>query len=194
MVKQADHFKSGTKNTNALTEPHMNSNFADHLLIIEHTYSNIEHNMEILYTVPKSYKLNTTEQFEIYKYHKQNKSHILNDQIHFHTHSLIPYSKPKIIKQLLTPNHTISSPTPNHHKQPHSNIKIPRTLLVQSPYDATEDVQYQHKTAVSQELYVIMTIVKIIFTLYQKDGNISEQSYYLIKKTLKIYLSIMPCI
>ena len=65
----------------------INSNFADHLLITGHTYDNIEHNMEILHTLPKSHKLNKTEQFEIYKHHKQNKTHILNDQIHFHTHT-----------------------------------------------------------------------------------------------------------
>ena len=57
---------------NALTKQDTNSNFADNLLITGHTY-NIEHNMEILHTLPKSHKLNTREQFEIYKHHKQNK-------------------------------------------------------------------------------------------------------------------------
>ena len=121
---------------NALTKPHVNSKFADHLLITGHTYDNVEHNMEILHTLPKSHKLNTTEQFEIYKHHKQNKSHILNDQIHFHTHThshrhtSTPYSQPKTIEQLLTP-------TSYHHKQPHNIVKTLRTP-VQHPHVATD--------------------------------------------------------
>ena len=60
------------------------------------------------------------------------------------THSLTPYSKSKIIEQLLTPTILFPTRTLNHHNQPHSNIKSPRTLLVQRPYDATDQVQHQH--------------------------------------------------
>ena len=132
---------------NALTKPHVNSNFADHLLITGHTYDNIEHNMEILHTLPKSHKLNTTEQFEIYKHYKQDKTHTLNDQIHFHTHthSSTPYSQPKTIGQLLTP-------TPYHHKQPNSIVKTPKTPVQRRPHVATDEVRNQHETAVSQKL------------------------------------------
>ena len=129
--------------------------------------------MENLHILPKSHELNTIKQCEIYKHHKQNKSHILNDHLHTHIYiyiyiySLTPYSTPKIIKQLLTLTILFPTPTINHHKQPHSNIKTPRTLLVQRPYDVTEDVQYQQETSVSQKLYVIAAIVKIIYYIFE---------------------------
>ena len=54
-----------------------------------HTYTNFETNLEILYTLPKGPKLNSTEQNEIYKHYKQTPSNILNDQIHYKTHTLL---------------------------------------------------------------------------------------------------------
>ena len=157
---------------NALTKPHMNSSFADHLLITGHTYNNIEHNMEVLHTLTKNHKLNTTNNFEIYKHHKQNKTPILNDKIHFHTHThththsfftILP------IKDHRTPPPTILFPTPTlyHHKQPHK-VKTPRTP-VQRPHVVTDEVQNQHETTVSQKLrvYYIAALLK--------------SSYYIIK-------------
>jgi len=35
-----------------------------------HIYMNIEKNLEILHTLPKGPKLNTTEQYEMYKQYK----------------------------------------------------------------------------------------------------------------------------
>ena len=48
----------------------------------------IEHNMEILHYLPKSRKLNTVEQFEIYRHHALQPNNILNEQIHYKSHTL----------------------------------------------------------------------------------------------------------
>ena len=106
------------------------------------------------------------------------------EQLVLHTHTLFDtILQTKDHRTTPHPHHTIPYPTLNHHKQPHSKIKTPWTLLDQRPYNATEDVQYQHETAVSQKLwaYYIAAIVKSVyyifeFTLYQKDGKIGEQS------------------
>ena len=44
--------------------------------------------MEILHTQPKNQKLNTLEQYEIYKHTKTHPNQILNTQINFSTHTL----------------------------------------------------------------------------------------------------------
>ena len=53
----------------ALTTNYIHSTFATHLQNENHSYTSTEHNMEILHYLPKSRKLNTAEQFEIYRYH-----------------------------------------------------------------------------------------------------------------------------
>ena len=108
--------------------------------------------MEILHTLPKSHRLNTTEQFEIYKHYKQDKTHILNDQIHFNTHTLFDTILPTKDHRT-TPHPTIllPTPTPYHHKHPHSIVKTLRTP-VQRPHVATDEVPYQHEIAVLQKL------------------------------------------
>ena len=45
----------------ALTTNYIHSTFATHLQNENHSYTNIEHNMEILHYLPKSRKLNTAE-------------------------------------------------------------------------------------------------------------------------------------
>ena len=42
----------------------------------------------ILHYVPKSRKLNTAEQFEIYRYHTLQPNNILNEQLHYRSHIL----------------------------------------------------------------------------------------------------------
>ena len=44
------------------------------------------------------------------------------------------------------------TPTPYHHKQPHSRVKTPRTPVQRRPHVATDEVPHQHETAVSQKL------------------------------------------
>ena len=78
-------FKEHTK---ALTQPYINSNYAEHLINNNHNYTNIETNMHILHTQRKSRTLNTTEQYEIYKHHINHPQYILNDQIHHRSHTL----------------------------------------------------------------------------------------------------------
>ena len=53
-----------------------------------HSYTNTEINLEILHTLPKGWKLNKTEQYEIYKHYKQSQTNILNEQLHYKTHTL----------------------------------------------------------------------------------------------------------
>ena len=72
----------------ALTQPLIKSNFAEHTFNTHHTYTNIEANLETLHTLPKGTKLNATEQYEIYKHYKQSPTNILNDQIHYKSHTL----------------------------------------------------------------------------------------------------------
>ena len=43
---------------------------------------------QILHYLPKSRKLNTTEQFEIYRYHTLQPNNILNEQLHYKSHTL----------------------------------------------------------------------------------------------------------
>ena len=67
---------------------HIQSNFAEHIFNTHHTYTDTETNLEILHILPKCPKLNTTEQYEIYKHYKQSPTNILNDQIHYKSHTL----------------------------------------------------------------------------------------------------------
>ena len=46
------------------------SDFAEHMLCIGHKYTNIQTNLQMLCKKHKGLKLNTLEQFEIYKYQK----------------------------------------------------------------------------------------------------------------------------
>ena len=48
----------------------MKSKIVEHIFNTRHTYINIETNLEILHTLLKDPKLNTTEQYEIYKHYK----------------------------------------------------------------------------------------------------------------------------
>ena len=69
-IKHAD--LSNTIHWTHKTEPEIKSNFAEHIFNTNHTYTNIETNSEILNTLWKGPKLNTTEQYEIYKHYKNN--------------------------------------------------------------------------------------------------------------------------
>ena len=55
------------------------SSFATHLHTQNHSYTNIDTNLEILHLLPKGRKLNTAEQYEIYKHHTTQPNNILND-------------------------------------------------------------------------------------------------------------------
>ena len=60
-------------------QPLIKSNFAEHIFNTHHTFTDIETNLEILHTLSKGPKLNTAEQYEIYKHYKQSPTNILNE-------------------------------------------------------------------------------------------------------------------
>ena len=81
------------------------SNFAEHIFNTHHTFTDIETNLEILHTLPKGPKLTTTEQHKICKHYKQSPTNILNDQIHYKSHTLfdtIKHSSHNNISAILT--------------------------------------------------------------------------------------------
>ena len=61
-----------TEHIEALTLPFIKSNFTEHIFNSHHTYTNIETNLEILHILAEGPKLNTTEQYEVYKNYKKN--------------------------------------------------------------------------------------------------------------------------
>jgi len=65
------------------------SSFAQHLIDKNHTMGNIDDSLDVLHICKKSRKLDTLEEFEIYK-HFQNTSmnDILNEKLHFSSHSI----------------------------------------------------------------------------------------------------------
>ena len=60
----------------ALTEPLMKSNFTEHIFFTNYTFTNIETNLEVLHSLPKDWKLNTTEPYLIYKHYIQSQSQL----------------------------------------------------------------------------------------------------------------------
>ena len=80
--------KHYTEQIKSLTQPLIQSNFAEHIFNTHHTYTNIKSNLEILHILSKGPKLNTTEQYETYKHYKQFPTNILNDQLHYKIHTL----------------------------------------------------------------------------------------------------------
>ena len=82
-----------TEHIKALTLPLIKSNFAEHIFNTHHRYTNIETNLEILHILPKGPKLITTELYDIFKHYKQSPTKILNDQIHYKSHTFLDTTK-----------------------------------------------------------------------------------------------------
>ncbi|KAJ4425754.1 hypothetical protein ANN_27377 [Periplaneta americana] len=72
----------------AITKLQNTSTYAEHITNANHTYRDINTDMEILHIQPKSQKLNTLEQYEIYRHTKTHPNDILNTQLNFKTHTL----------------------------------------------------------------------------------------------------------
>ena len=72
----------------ALSNNNIHSAFATHIHTKNHSYTNIDTNLEILHYLPKSRKLNTAEQYEIYKHYKTQPNNILNDQLNYKSHTI----------------------------------------------------------------------------------------------------------
>ena len=66
----------------AITKGYNTSTYAEHITNANHTYNNINTDMEILHNQPKNQKLNTLEQYEIYR-------HTNHTPIKFSTHKSI---------------------------------------------------------------------------------------------------------
>ncbi|KAJ4449321.1 hypothetical protein ANN_00719 [Periplaneta americana] len=64
------------------------STYAEHITNANHTHRDINTDMEILHIQPKSQKLNTLEQYEIYRHTITHPNEILNTQLNFRTHTL----------------------------------------------------------------------------------------------------------
>ncbi|KAJ4427032.1 hypothetical protein ANN_26831 [Periplaneta americana] len=72
----------------AITKLQNTSTYAEHITKANHTHRDIITDMEILHIQPKSQKLNTLEQYEIYRHTKTHPNDILNTQLNFKTHKL----------------------------------------------------------------------------------------------------------
>ncbi|KAJ4429532.1 hypothetical protein ANN_21701 [Periplaneta americana] len=72
----------------AITKLQNTSTYAEHITNANHTYRDINTDMEILHIQPKSQKLNTLEQCEIYRHTKTHPNDILNTKLNFKTHTL----------------------------------------------------------------------------------------------------------
>lgn len=67
-------------------KPNVKSNYAQHLNKERHTFTNIETNLQILHTMPKSKSLDRREEYEIYR--ERNNQDMLNDKINTKTNKL----------------------------------------------------------------------------------------------------------
>ena len=105
-----------TEHIKALTQPLMKSNFAEHIFNTHLTYTNNETNLEILHILWKDPKINTAEQYVIYKHYKQSPTNIVNDQIHYKPHTLWH----NYTNYTCQPRKHLCFPNPiTHEKKPH---------------------------------------------------------------------------
>ncbi|KAJ4442064.1 hypothetical protein ANN_11930 [Periplaneta americana] len=72
----------------AITKLQNSSTYAEHITNANHTYRDINTDMEILHIQPKSQKLKHTRKYEIYRHTKTHPNDILNTQLNFKTHTL----------------------------------------------------------------------------------------------------------
>ena len=58
-----------------------NQNFAQHLVLNNHNYTNFETNLEVIHVCNNGRYLNGSEEYEIYKHIQEAPNNILNDQL-----------------------------------------------------------------------------------------------------------------
>ena len=82
------------------------STFANHLIETNHTYKNIDTNMELLHVHAKGHKLDTLEQLEIYKHTITHNNNILNEQTQYKSNILFEHITNKHMRYIdnKTPN------------------------------------------------------------------------------------------
>ena len=95
----------------SLSNNNIHSAFPTHIQTKNHSYTNIKNNLEILHYLPKSRKLNTAEQYEIYKHYTIQPNNILNDQLHFKSHALFD----TIIHKTYNTSESRANPLPPPH-------------------------------------------------------------------------------
>lgn len=79
---------------NATTRTHFKSNYAQHLAMEKHTYTDINTNMQIMHKIAKGYTLDRLEEIEIYK--NRNSPLLINEKINTRAnklYDLILYSR-----------------------------------------------------------------------------------------------------
>ncbi|KAJ4429881.1 hypothetical protein ANN_22085 [Periplaneta americana] len=101
----------------AITKLQNTSTYAEHITNANHTYRDINTDMEILHIQPKSQKLNTLEQYEIYRHTKTHPNDILNTQLNFKTHTIF------------------DSTLRTHRTHPHRKQEAPRPTTTSSEDD-----------------------------------------------------------
>ena len=106
-----------------IRDSNIHSAFATHIHTENHSYTNIDTNLEILHYLPKGRKLNTTEQYEIYKHHTTQPNNILNDQLQYKSHTLFDTILEKNKHQVESLH---QSPSSTHH--PHYTDVYKRQL------------------------------------------------------------------
>ena len=127
--------------------------------------------LEILHTLPKGPKLNTTEQYEIYKHYKQSPTNILNDQIHYKSHTLFD--------TIMHSSHNNISANPTTTNR---NITASSTRTVKHWEWCPWRRKASAKTSVSLRKF-LQSEVKIIHIIVQdQDGQNSNMIFYLIMK------------
>ena len=92
------------------TQRKVTKELCKHIFNTHHTYTDIETNLEILHTLPKGPKLNTTEQYEIYKHYNlasQAKMYTkyLNVKTKLHKTIANIYFNKECLKYKLTPTY-----------------------------------------------------------------------------------------
>ncbi|KAJ4434123.1 hypothetical protein ANN_16443 [Periplaneta americana] len=103
----------------------------EHITNANHTYRDINTDIEILHIQPKSQKLNTLEQYELYRHTKTHPNDILNTQLNFKTHTLFDSTlgtHPHRKQEAPRPTTTVPKITENRSK--HVNkCERPKTIL-----------------------------------------------------------------
>lgn len=77
------NFKTRYKEHIKALNTQAHSTYAEHLLNDNHSFKDIYTNLDILHIAPNNRKIDTLEQYEIYKHTKTHKTDILNEQKHF---------------------------------------------------------------------------------------------------------------
>ena len=113
----------------------------------------------IPHTLPKSHKLNTTEQFQIYKHHKHNKW--TNTLTHTHSDTILP-----------TIDHT-TTPHPPYYSLPHP---ISPQAATQQGQDTTNSssstsIQRDWRSAIPARNSCLAKLVSILQWVYVRLGR-----------------------